>query len=910
MLKQFIAACSLGLCLILYTVQYDPWIHAVITDSIATYAPDYFGAHVRCTCTAFSLYNGTITLQDVVVTPLNPAMQWYWYAQRLQLRCSWWQLMWYGTLDFFNELDGLVAQAYLKDGTLDIQDHVERLFQGPALLLHTMMQAVTLRNATIAISEEEHGHALRMVTDIYAQRVADKVEATVDMYDGSVTYDGRLISDHAGGSLQLALCTSKPHIDMTMQGASSVTLCQLGTESTPCQMSCSWHHNRGIFSIKNLDNSFVIDPLIIKKGAVGTQVSVVAHMPLRYICSMLNEQLDALPIAGSCAIEMKYSDESGNAQIKGHALAQRITCADNHIGSLAKIDFQSEGAMFTGNMYIQRTSGACAGGSWHFDPLHKVGNMRIKNSSRLSFLPEHDWRILPDDATCDVTVTQDGADISYVLRATDSKTDEQVDSHGTVHIDAHGLHAQGMVDNAGFDLHLQREAAFVLDKATIERDQQQLLQIKRDDNAGYAGVVDVLLIKEVMRRFYKFNLQGEGRFAFEADRAAAGYALRLHLDDGAIRLPRTYNFINGFNAHITVADDYTVEMRDMLCTLHNGRMSSALMRASFDATYRLRSYYVPLLFEHCLLNMDNDLFAIVSGDVLLHKQASGTTLHGNILLDRAQIKGNIFSDVFQKNMRNYTAYSFENARNNIVCDVTIQTKNPVKVQTPFLITDARIDLKVHEAISNPEVTGVVQLHGGQLNFPYKPLYLTKGALHFMPGRLEDPLIELVAKNAIKKNNIRLQVSGSLQDHHISLESSPSLSEEQIISLLLVGSQEDSLNVVMPALLMHNIKALLFGYDQSTSAMSRYFNNILKPFKRIHLVPSFVDQSGRGGLRGAIEIDISDRWRAIIEKNFSLSEDTRFELEYLFSDDISMRVVRDIRRDLIAEVETRWKFGSR
>jgi hypothetical protein len=75
------------------------------------------------------------------------------------------------------------------------------------------------------------------------------------------------------------------------------------------------------------------------------------------------------------------------------------------------------------------------------------------------------------------------------------------------------------------------------------------------------------------------------------------------------------------------------------------------------------------------------------------------------------------------------------------------------------------------------------------------------------------------------------------------------------------------------------------------------------------VPSFIDQSGRGGLRGAIEIDISDRWRAVIQKNFSLTEDTRFELEYLLSDDISVRATRDIRRDLIGEVEMRYKFGD-
>ncbi len=74
-----------------------------------------------------------------------------------------------------------------------------------------------------------------------------------------------------------------------------------------------------------------------------------------------------------------------------------------------------------------------------------------------------------------------------------------------------------------------------------------------------------------------------------------------------------------------------------------------------------------------------------------------------------------------------------------------------------------------------------------------------------------------------------------------------------------------------------------------------------------MVPSFTDQTGRGGLRGALEISLDDRWRATIQKNFSLTEDTKFELEFLLSDDITLRAIRDERRDLGGEVEMRWKF---
>ena len=82
---------------------------------------------------------------------------------------------------------------------------------------------------------------------------------------------------------------------------------------------------------------------------------------------------------------------------------------------------------------------------------------------------------------------------------------------------------------------------------------------------------------------------------------------------------------------------------------------------------------------------------------------------------------------------------------------------------------------------------------------------------------------------------------------------------------------------------------------------------LKPFERISFIPRFTDQTGRGGLKGIIEVDVNDRLRASVEKNFSLSENASAEVEYLLSDDVSLKVNKDDRSDLGAELEMRFKF---
>jgi hypothetical protein len=181
----------------------------------------------------------------------------------------------------------------------------------------------------------------------------------------------------------------------------------------------------------------------------------------------------------------------------------------------------------------------------------------------------------------------------------------------------------------------------------------------------------------------------------------------------------------------------------------------------------------------------------------------------------------------------------------------------------------------------------------------------RGSLTFLPGHMHDPTVELIAQNRIKKYLITLSVAGTVQDPHIMLDASPPLSEQQILMLLLGGSEEESLKTMMPALLMRNIEGILFGPQRS--ALS-YLPAWLEPLRKVTFVPQFTDQSGRGGFKGAIEIEVSKRLRAVIEKNFSLTEDTAVKVDYLLSDQVSLRGVRDARGDIGASIEMRLKFS--
>jgi hypothetical protein len=124
---------------------------------------------------------------------------------------------------------------------------------------------------------------------------------------------------------------------------------------------------------------------------------------------------------------------------------------------------------------------------------------------------------------------------------------------------------------------------------------------------------------------------------------------------------------------------------------------------------------------------------------------------------------------------------------------------------------------------------------------------------------------------------------------------------------LAGAEDSSFNLLMPTLVMQNMQHIILGPAQSDSKLATYFNSLLKPLAFVRIVPRFNDESGRGGLRGAIEINVNDRLTGLIEKNFSLPEDTKFEVDYALSDDVSIRGIKDEHGDLGGEFEMRWKF---
>lgn len=404
------------------------------------------------------------------------------------------------------------------------------------------------------------------------------------------------------------------------------------------------------------------------------------------------------------------------------------------------------------------------------------------------------------------------------------------------------------------------------------------------------------------------GLCGTGTITFSGSYISEGLSIEFAITDAALRIPSTYHLIKSVHARclLHLKEQYCT-IQDLSIQFFKGSITAQKSTIYYDTTGTVMWAHIPLFFNHCFLSWQKELFAQFSGScTLCYAKDLPLLCKSSLMLERSHIRGNILAPEFQKQILALVRRPSANILKSMI-DIHIQSREPVSIKTPFLDASAHIFLSLQGDLPEIDGSGAITLVQGQLKFPYKPLYITEGKLYFLRGQLYDPHIELNAKNSIKKYSVTMAIRGSIQEPLLSFASSPTLDEAQIITLLLGGSEDGSLYFALPETMKLSLKNMIFGSAQSSSKIIRSVRKLLRPLENIRIVPSFTDQSGRGGVRGSLVVEVNDRLRGFIEKNFNLSEDVKFGVEYDISDDTSVRGVRDERGDLGGEVEMRFRL---
>ncbi len=894
----------LGLLTTLFTVQSDPWIQKKVGVVFQTLLSETLKCDVSCRVEFFDVIHPRLYLKNLSMRDRNN--EWEWHAQSYRSGFSWIDVIKQRCISVWAHAKKVRAHSKLKNGTPAITPHIQELIKGPDLPIPLFITQAKFRDAQCLMDDDSITATTRWHCD--AQKDGALFRLTFCVLDGDLSTHSVSYLSHLKGTIKVTTKEKNKEIEFSAQLDLNGSLPQLGEYPT-CFFSGNWHKNRGRFQLQSIDQTLRIHPLIIGDKGDDLHVEATASVPIELLYK-LALQREKSPVSGICAVRFK-----GSLADEGHSEGM-VICEEVQHSSLSRptvcsITFSKRAQQWDGAWTFRHGVHQAVHGSFDWHAGNKKAQFFAENESTLPAPYFSHYLLNPHDAQlrCVYDGNNHTMDGTYTVRATHATRNNSFASTGHCVLDQKkAFYANGSIGAYRYECIGSLAHAFLSHLQICDKDNHSMLDVTYDtERKKYYSTVDFSMVHALCDTFFQYDLHGQGTLCADAYRKNDLFHVDLTLEDATIQLPQTYNFMSGAGVHIAVdLKKRQLAFDDLTCSFHNGIIKSKRGIVWLDESGALQFAHVPFLIDRCLVTAHKDLFAVLSGNLLFSKKEKNPAcVSGNLMINRAQLKENLFSQQLQKKLFSSAFASHAQKVIPVECDITIETKDPIRVDTPFLQANAQVGVHVKGNVTDPIVEGSVLVPSGSIRFPYQPLHISKGELSLSPDQPRNPNIELIAKNSIKNHLITLHLTGSLQDTTILLESTPPLSNEQIVGLLIAGAHEDSLDSLIPALLMQNVTNYIFS-----SHSSNFYDRFIKPWMQqinVSLKPNFSDQSGRGGLRGTLEIVVNDRWRALIEKNFSLTEDTRFELEYILSDDITFRILRDERRDIGGEVEMRWKF---
>ncbi|MFH1643610.1 MAG: translocation/assembly module TamB domain-containing protein [bacterium] len=506
-------------------------------------------------------------------------------------------------------------------------------------------------------------------------------------------------------------------------------------------------------------------------------------------------------------------------------------------------------------------------------------------------------------------------DAKYFLKICKETEKTNFSTVGKLNLNKNSLNISGNSPFTDYTIKTKLFPAFYITDFNFFKKQDYLVQLKNNfDNT--------LLTGNIKTKFLRLFLPQEAHKIFLTDKKIFKLNLfqdsfnpikgQLLFEDGPLFLPDTFNLIKNFKTDFSLhLNSKKLMFQNTELQFYKGKIYSPQISFQLNDNWELNSIHSPLEINDVFINFNKFFYGIFYGNILAEKKSNKhLKITGDIIAKKSLLKDNPLA---QNN--NYNLQDINRTRQtdmDFELDINLSNQTPITVKTNFLNAQSNFDLKIKtskfkDKSSFSKILGAIEIENGELDFLRNKLNIHHGKIQFLPNQINDPIINISAKNKIKKYFINMQISGTLQNPQITLESTPTLTEEQILALLMTGSENASFQTDLPAILMQNLNNWVLERNNLLPKTKNFFEKITLPFKYIQITPNFTDQTGRGGIRGTVSIDVNKQLHAQIQKNFNLQEDFAFQVEYLLSDDINLKAIKDQRGELGSEMEVKFKF---
>ena len=891
---KFIFAVIIGLFATIHYYKKDPSFIMYVENKLQHAVQEMNNCHFSASIKDIQLWPLGLKLENVMMNSLEGKESWHWNAETVTCSLSLFHYFYTGSIGCTLTVDNYFAFSRAKYGYPDLFKYYQELFQNnQEMPLNIALQSLHFSQSQLTVFDTTSGITTTFFANGQGGLAGTHFKTRIFITDGQVKQDETVLADSVTGTTTATVYETFKSVGFTVDNQLECTIKHLAQDEQNCTITSHTKDFLTTYTCSNSTDSLHLEGTVLPKDFTW---KLHGNIPLSYPLQFIHDF--SWHPKGTIGITI-YGDKNGT-----HQANARIAITDPFLCHICKqIDIHS----FTHDEHLSGTTSFVThkgklSGSFIANMTEKTIHCTGTNHNQLHFKQSH-WHYKPYDLSYDIFYKQSGTIKGiYSSRATHKATDESIELKGRfLHTDKHSFFSKGVCDSLQYQLKIPyNNSNGYLHIAS--KDGTPLFHYNSTQEA-VNGFCHFPFIHHIAKRFTTHDMRGQGTITFEGTRNDTALHLALKTNEMALPLLHSCNFISHGSVELSF-DQKTnhLAMRNGILKLHKGTIVVPELIAHFNSLFQPTFIHAPYFVSDCFFNIQDSVFATFSGTGIVEKNYNqDLTFKNFIIIEKGHIKENPLAQQWYTDLTHSMQSPFIKNPYTSRLQTTVITRTPFSITTPQLKTELSLFLQAENSLTDPWLSGIIKLHNGYVQFSYNKLPFIKGTIQFR--KKEEPLLDILLRGMVKRHTISLAATGQLSDPHIMLDASPHLTQEQIISLLLAGTTQESLNMVIPSLVVNNIESILFGTSQSLFKKTTFADAL----KRIRIIPIFTDQTGRGGVRGALEIDVTDTLRTIIQKNFTLSEDSRIDIEYDLNDDVTLHFSKDERSDLGAEVEMRFKF---
>ncbi len=125
-------------------------------------------------------------------------------------------------------------------------------------------------------------------------------------------------------------------------------------------------------------------------------------------------------------------------------------------------------------------------------------------------------------------------------------------------------------------------------------------------------------------------------------------------------------------------------------------------------------------------------------------------------------------------------------------DIAVKGDRFIRVRTPAADGTLSLDMKLQGKLKEPFATGRLEFDEGNLYFPFSSFTVDYGIAELPIGDPFTPMVELIGTSQRFGYDITVEVTGSAYDPQVTFSSSPPLSSEQIMLMVVAGENPEGM----------------------------------------------------------------------------------------------------------------------